>query len=503
MIYPRRLIALFAVLALAVVGLYLVDFLNYADRPLWHDEYITWWIVKDGLWKALMRYALFIDRVPLYYSLLSLYACPHWSCFELSSRTASVLAVIFGAMILSRAEHKSNPDTFPLSGLILLVSSGARFSAFSARPYAMAILFSSLIVSYLASFKEMSIFRYFVISFLFCCLALTHLSSLILIATAACIIIFRWPPRSFAKIVAFVSLIVPAAFIAIPVLRKILSYSAIVDFLQSAPSAEFVFFTCTYPFFVALIIFCIASEKAKESIHSSFGQLKALLSEPIVQIFITGAIGYFIALHFIPLSGRCVRYLIALLPFMAWTTSRIASKARPEASLLALALPFLWTLYTGDGQDATTDWSPVAKLIEIQSKCPRVFSPTMDISAQRVEAYTNPEFFPYLLAPLEYYRGEDPRIFPIPGTFDVPQELHSYWYNELFPAMKNYSCIEILFPCCESLESIQKKEAWFNGGLHPRAYSALRKYLIESGWKEEELPIIGGTPLRMVRYVSN
>lgn len=116
--------------------------------PLWRDEVITWWIIKDGWGDALGRALAFQEWSALYFLLLK------GVTFAVKSETLLRLPSLAACAVCARAVYLTglrlkDARAGLIAALVFCASGAALMYANEARPYALALAFNALGVLYL------------------------------------------------------------------------------------------------------------------------------------------------------------------------------------------------------------------------------------------------------------------------------------------------------------------------------------------------------------------
>jgi len=116
--------------------------------PLWRDEVITWWIIKDGWGEALRRALAFQEWSTLYFLFLK------GATFAVKSETLLRLPSLAACAVCARAVYLTglrlkDARAGLIAALVFCASGAALMYSNEARPYALALAFNALGVLYL------------------------------------------------------------------------------------------------------------------------------------------------------------------------------------------------------------------------------------------------------------------------------------------------------------------------------------------------------------------
>lgn len=114
---------------------------NFNAVGLWLDETVSYWIIKDGFSASVERSLEFQGQSPLYYVILGKFT----NLFGLSESTLrlpSLICLFLSALFLLLLSRKYFSTLSSLFVVAVFLSSDAVLVTLSARPYAMALMFS-------------------------------------------------------------------------------------------------------------------------------------------------------------------------------------------------------------------------------------------------------------------------------------------------------------------------------------------------------------------------
>lgn len=401
-------------------------------ESLWVDEAISAWIISgDPFIRAIETQG----QSPLYFLLLKTIVTLIGNS-ELSLRILSILCYLTSALLFWKLAAKLiGVAGASIATSALVTSDSVIIAAISVRPYALALLFALVTITFfhkwIDSGKWIWCFLYQVF------LSLTFYAHYLFVAVAFVLpfVAIEKKAVSWKKIIF--SGVVPLLFctFGVPHLALLYEKKEILSFV-TAPSFKEVFFTVFEPAlvisFVMALIFGFITEPKLKILKPKL----SLILLGIVWGIIPAVIFYFgkDGSLFIP------RYFLWTKAGSALLFGTLLSSFKSEKTLNVAALVFTLFLFSHEIQRTYVieDWKSASMVVnEKESKGP-IFVYSGLVEGSEVSLIQTKEEYEYLTSPLHYYSvNKDTLLMPLPLSIDEKE----YFTRLILPSIEKYGSV--------------------------------------------------------------
>lgn len=413
---------------------------------LWLDEGITAWVVRDSLGAAIDRAVQFQGQSPLYFILVWAVQLFGVQLFGGSNegvlRLLSLVAIMGSlGMLFVIARRLAGSSLAWLSITLLLTLDPIQVAAVSARPYALALFFSLAAVWALLRWEEDGRYRYSVLylGFFLASVYLQYLFVCMLAVHALHVALFFRAQR--VAIVSYISELLLVAALLVPAflhLAELAEHRAILQFVPRPSISSLLRSVAPPALMIAVMMGMVLASLASGGFAVNLGSAKSKRSIWVGWWWLFPPVLYFALSTFGTASIFLERYFLFYAPgvaigyaalILAWRNER----ARAVCLCASVAMLMIREL---DRRWVTEDWRGAARVLAAQgAEFPALVAPGL-AESRNLEWLEDDSKQEYLLAPLIYYRTQNPlAILPTLQAYESEggREYVARIFQALFP----------------------------------------------------------------------
>lgn len=423
-------------IAAAVWGfLYLVAGTSSVHFDL--DETGNWFIAGGTPSEAIERSLHMADKLPAYYMLLSLWKGLVGSS-PIAMRSLSLICMALGALYVTRLGNLVAPGYGLVTASLFMLSSFVLNYSFEVQPYPFLIL-AALGLTYSVRAVYAGGARVDVLKSIAWgpCLAYTHLSGALYLATLACVILFVGMGRKATAqgrallwlVVAFGVILAPLSLVAL----KIMSEKELVSYglhLTLPAFCEVILVGLRPDVLAATLLWGIVICARREKLLSPDGMVLFLVVVPCFYVFISVFLSVTIAPGYF--SNRYIIGALAVLTCSGSFLFRFADSPRQRVGmlLLSLSVSLFFALVNRSWGFFGPDWRQASIVVRDarasrEGRCSVLFCAGY-IGSLHATPLKDPIWSGLFLSPFSYYPQHECDLVPIPGDIFAPQNIRFF-----------------------------------------------------------------------------
>jgi len=408
-----------------------------ASFPLDLDEAGNWFIAGSSSSEAIERSLHMADKLPAYYTLLSLWK--EWvGSSSFAMRSLSLLCIALSALYVTLLGRLVAPGYGLVTAASFILSSFVLDYAFEVLPYAFLMLATLALTYSVRSVYVGGGWGDFLKSIAWgACLAYTHLSGALYLAALACVIlVVGMRRRASAQGRALLLVVVAFGFVLAPlslVVLKILQDKAQVSYGTSLtlPIFSHVIVNGLRSDVIAATLFMLVLVCARrEKLVSRDGMFLFLVAVPCLHILLSALLGSTIAPGYFS-----IRYSIAAFAVLTCAASflfRVADSRWQRVGMLlgSLSISVVFFLVTRTWGFFGPDWRQASMNVRDvraarEGRCSVLFCGGY-IGSVHAFLLTDPIWGGLFVSPFSYHREHGCDLIPIPGDISEPENLRFF-----------------------------------------------------------------------------
>ena len=424
-------VALFAVWGLCNL------IMGTASVPLDLDEAGNWFIAGGSPSEAIERSLHMADKLPAYYTLLSLWK--GWvGSSAIAMRSLSLICTAFSVLYAARLGRLVAPGYGLVTGSLFILSSFVLNYAFEVQPYAFLMVATLGLTYSVRSVYVRGAWGDVLTSIAWgACLAYTHLSGALYLAALACVILLvgirrraTAQGRALLRLAAvFGVILAPLSLVAL----KIMVQKALVSYGTSLTLPVFsnVVVTGLRSDVIAATLFMIVLVCARrEKLVSPDGMFLFLVAVPCFHILLSALLGSTIAPGYF--SNRYSIAAFAVLTCAASFLFRVADSPRQRVGMLlgSLSISIVFVLVNRSWGFFGPDWRQASMNVRDvrasrEGRCSILFCGGY-VGSVHASLLNDPIWKGLFVSPFSYHREHGCDLIPIPGDISEPENLRFF-----------------------------------------------------------------------------